>query len=105
MVFYVPAQRSWRGGILDSPCFFGFWTLKAAWFLECKSSLLLSFNFKFHMHIDGGHRQGPIDFQRHHFQNGRLAAILQFLVCRLSNFRLAVNINSKLQWHNTYVYG
>ena len=26
-------------------CFFGFWTLKAAWFLECKSSLLWSFNF------------------------------------------------------------
>ena len=31
------------------------------------------------MHVDGGHRQKPIDFQRCHFQNGRLAAILDFL--------------------------
>ena len=35
------------------------------------------------MHIDGGHRQKPIDFQRRHFQNGRLAAILDFLVSGL----------------------
>ena len=34
------------------------------------------------MHVDGGHRQKPIDFQRRHFQNGRLAAILDFLVSR-----------------------
>ena len=32
------------------------------------------------MHVDGGHRQKPIDFQRCHFQNGHLAAILDFLV-------------------------
>ena len=30
------------------------------------------------MHVDGGHRQKPIDFQRGHFQNGRLVAILDF---------------------------
>ena len=35
------------------------------------------------MHVDGGHRQKPIDFQRCQFQNGRLAAILNFLVSRL----------------------
>ena len=35
------------------------------------------------MHVDGGHRQKPIDFQRGHFQNGRLVAILDFLVSRL----------------------
>ena len=35
------------------------------------------------MHVDGGHRQKPIDFQRRHFQNGRLAAILDFLVSGL----------------------
>ena len=28
------------------------------------------------MHVDGGHRQKPIDFQWRHFQNGRLVAIL-----------------------------
>ena len=49
-------------------------------FPECKSSLLWNFNFKLHMHVDGGHRQKPIDFQRGHFQNGRLVAILDFFV-------------------------
>ena len=43
----------------------------------------LEFKFKFHIHVDSGHRQKPIDFQRRHFQNGRLAAILDFLVFRL----------------------
>ena len=28
------------------------------------------------MHVDGGHRQKPIDFQWGHFQNGRLVALL-----------------------------
>ena len=53
------------------------------WFPECEPSLLWNFNFKFHKHVDGGHRQKPIDFQRHHFQNGRLVAILDFWVSRL----------------------
>ena len=57
--------------------------LETTWFPEHKSSLLWNFNFKFHMHVDGGHWQKPIDFQRSHFQNGRLAAILFFLVSRL----------------------
>ena len=52
-------------------------------FPGCKSSLLWNFNFKLHMHVDGGHRQKPIDFQQGHFQNGRLVAILDFLVSRL----------------------
>ena len=56
------------------------------------------------MHVDGGHRQKPFDFQRRHFQNGRLAAILDFLFPDC-NFTLALNINLKLQGHNTYVYG
>ena len=56
------------------------WT---AWFPEHKSSLLWNFNFKFHMHVDGGHWQKPTDFQRRHVQNGRLAAILDFLVSGL----------------------
>ena len=33
-------------------------------FPGCKSSLLSNFNFKLHMHVDGGHRQKPIDFQQ-----------------------------------------
>ena len=57
------------------------------------------------MHVDGGHRQEPIDFQRRHFENGPLVAIWDFLASRLLSLNLAVNINSKLQWHNAYVYG
>ena len=56
------------------------------------------------MHVDDGHRQKPIDFQRRHFQNGHLAAILDFWF-PVPNFTLASNINFKLQWHNTSVYG
>ena len=51
--------------------------------VEHKSSFLWNFNFKLHMPVDGGHRQKPIDFQRRHFQNGRLVAILDFLVSGL----------------------
>ena len=56
------------------------------------------------MHVDGGHKQKPIDFQRGHFQNGRLVAILDFWFPD-SNLTLALNIYFKLQRHNTYVYG
>ena len=35
------------------------------------------------MHVDGGHRQKPIDFQQGLFQNARLVAILDFFVSRL----------------------
>ena len=52
-------------------------------FLGCKSSLLWNLNLKLHMHVHGGHRQKPIDFQGGHFQNGRLVAILDSLVSRL----------------------
>ena len=120
-------------------------------FPGCKLSLLWNFNFKLHMNVDGGHRQKSIGFQPGHIQNGRLVAILDFLVSRLwtlvslwistpnlsgtilmymcrsplifsnvnfkmaarqpycnywfpdSNFSLALNINCKLKWHNTYI--
>ena len=80
--FYTPAQRR---GILDSPCpsVRPSVRLQTTWFPEHKSSLLWNFNFKFHIRIDSGHRQEPIDFQRRHFQNDRLAAILDFLVSSL----------------------
>ena len=58
--------------------FFGFWTLQLTRFPGCKSSLLWNFNFKLHMHVDGGHRQKPIDFQWGQIQNGRLVAIFDF---------------------------
>ena len=130
------------------------------WFPDFNFTLALNINFKLQRHniyVDG---YEPIYFQRRHFQNGRLVAILNFSVsglCRwqgfrsvsqvcfgisisnficmfmvvtgrsllifsdvtfematwwpywifwfpASNFSLALNINSKLKWHNTYVY-
>ena len=50
------------------------------------------------MHVHGGHRQKPVDFQQRHYENGGLVAIMGFI------FSLALNINPKLKWHNTYVY-
>ena len=61
-----------RPSICPSVC------LETTWFPEHKSSLLWNFYFKFHKHVDGGHRQKPIDFQRYHYKNVRLAAILEF---------------------------
>ena len=120
------------------------------WFPDFNFTLALNINFKLQRHNTYVYGEEPIDFQQRHFQNGRLAAILDFLVsglcrwqgfrdvsqvcfgisisnfiCMLmvvigkslvawwpywifwfqdSNFSLALNINSKLKWHNTYVY-
>ena len=72
-------------------------------FRGCKSSLLWNFNFKLHMHVDGGHRQKPIDFSEVTF---KMAAWWPYWIFLFpdSKFSLALNINSKLKWHNTYVY-
>ena len=51
------------------------------------------------MHVDGGHTQEPIDFQWRHFQKYWIFWFPD------ANFSLALNINSELQRHNTYVYG
>ena len=83
--YLYPRPRKLEAGILDSPCpsVRPSVCLQTTWFPENKSSLLWNFNFKFHIHVDGGHRQEPIDILWRHFQNGRLAAILHFLVSRL----------------------
>ena len=130
------------------------------WFPDSNFTLALNVNFKLKWHNTYVYVSEPIDFQQRHFQNGRLAAILDFsisglcswqgfrdvsqvcfgisisnFICTLmvvigksllifskvkfkmaawwpywifwfldSNFSLALNINSKLKWHNTYVY-
>ena len=64
-IFCTPTQRSWMGGILDSACL-----------SICRH--------------DCGQSQKPIDFQRCHFQTGRLAAILDFSfsgLCRWHGFQ------------------
>ena len=131
------------------------------WFPDSNFSLALDINSKIQRHNTYVYGQEPIDFQLHHLQNGRLAAILDFsvsglgrrhgfrsvsqvcfgisisnFICMLlviigrsllifsdvtfqiatwqsywiswfpdSNFSLALDINSKLQWHNTHIYG
>ena len=33
------------------------------------------------MHVDGGYRQEPIDFQQRHFQNGRFGISVSNFMC------------------------
>ena len=136
------------------------WPYWIFWFPDSNFTLALNINFKLQQHDTYVYGYEAIDFQQHHFQNGRLAAILDFsvsglyrwqgfrdvsqvcfgisisnFICMLmvvigksllifsevtfkmvawwpywifwfpdSNFSLALNINSKLKWHNTYVY-
>ena len=49
------------------------------------------FDLTLHMHVVCGHGPKPIDFQRCHFQNGRLAAILDFSVSRLTSVWLWIS--------------
>ena len=63
-----------------------------------KSSLLWNFNFKFHMHVDGGHRQKPIDFQRCHFQYGRQAAILKVTSLKINRLLPMATINMHMKF-------
>ena len=137
------------------------WPYWIFWFPDSNFTLALNINSKRQWHNTYVCGYEPIDFQLRHFQNGRLAAILDFsisglgrqhgfrsvsqvcfgisipnFICMLmvvigrsllissdvtfkmaswqsywiswfpySNFSLALNINSKLQRHNTYVYG
>ena len=76
----MPLSKWPSGGLIG---FFGIWTVQVACFPERYSSLLWNFNFKFHMHIVIGNGPKYIDFQRCHFQNGRLMAILDFSVSGL----------------------
>ena len=52
-------------------------------FLDSNLSLALNIKCKLQWHITCVYGRKPIDFQRCHFQNGRLAAILDFSVSRL----------------------
>ena len=54
------------------------------WFPDSNFSLALNINCKLKWHNTYIYGQEPIDFQWRHFQNGRLASILDFLVSRLT---------------------
>ena len=54
------------------------------WFPDSNFSLAMNINCKLKWHNTYIYGQEPIDFQWRHFQNGRLASILDFLVSRLT---------------------
>ena len=54
------------------------------WFPDSNFSLALNINCKLKWHNTYIYGQEPFDFQWRHFQNGRLASILDFLVSRLT---------------------
>ena len=155
---YTPAQRSWRGGILDSPCpsvrpsvcrRHGFRSISQVCFGISISNficmLMLVIGRSLLIFSDVTFKMAILDFsvsrpgRRHGFRSisqvcfgisvsnfmymlmvviGRSLLIFNDVTSKMaawqpywiswfpdSNFYLALNINSKLQWHNTYVYG
>ena len=109
MTFYTPAQRSWRGGILDSPCQsvrlsvcpsvcrrHGFRSISQVWF-----GISIS-NFICMLMVAIG--RSLLIFSDVTF---KMAAWWPYWIFWFpdSNFTLALNINFELQRHNTYVYG
>ena len=109
MHFYTPAQRSWRGGILDSPCpsvcpsirpsvcrRHGFRSISQVCF-----GISIS-NFICMLMVAIG--RSLLIFSDVTF---KMAAWWPYWIFWFpdSNFTLALNINFKLQRHNTYVYG
>ena len=110
---YTPAQRSWRGGILDSPCpsvrlsvcpsvrpsvcrRHGFRSISQVCF-----GISIS-NFICMLMVAIG--RSLLIFSKVTF---KMAAWRPYWIFWFpdSNFTLALNINFKLQQHNTYVYG
>ena len=102
---YTPAQRSWRGGILDSPCpsvrlsvcrRHGFRSISQVCF-----GISIS-NFICMLMVAIG--RSLLIFSDVTF---KMAAWRPYWIFWFpdSNFTFALNINIKLQRHNTYVYG
>ena len=106
---YTAAQRSWRGGILDSPCpsvrpsvhpsvcrRHGFWSISQVCFGISLSNFICML-----MVVKG---RSLLIFRDITF---KMAAWQPYWIFGFPdfNFTLALNINSKLQRHNTYVYG
>ena len=107
--YYTPAQRSWRGGILDSPCpsvrpsvrpsvcrRHGFRSISQVCFGISISNFICML-----MVVIG---RSLLIFSDVTF---KMAAWRPYWIFWFpdSNFTLALKINFKLQRHNTYVYG
>ena len=102
---YTPAQQSWRGDILDSPCpsirpsvcrRHGFRSISQ---VSCEISIS---NFICMLTVAIGRSLSIFSDVTFKMAAWRPYWIFWFLD---SNFTLALNINFKHQRHNTYVYG
>ena len=87
--YLYPNPSKLEGGILESTCLsvhlsgcLSVHLCRQHGFQSINEVCFWNFNFKFHVLVDCGHRQKPIDFQQCHFQNGCLA-ILDCLVSGL----------------------
>ena len=103
--YYTPAQRSWRGGILDSPCpsvcpsvcrRHGFRSISQVCFGISISNFICMFMVAIGRSL--------LIFSD---VTDKMAAWRPYWIFWFSdsNLTLALNINFKLQRHNTYVYG
>ena len=106
---YTPAQRSWRGGILDSPC--------PSVRLSVRPSVCRRHGFRSISQVCFGISISNFICMLM-VAIGRSLLIFSVVTFKMaawrpywifwfpdSNFSLALNINFKLQRHNTYVYG
>ena len=108
-LYYTPAQRSWRGGILDSPCPSFCPSVRPSVCrghgFRCISQVCFGIsisNFICMLMVAIG--RSLLIFSDVTF---KMAAWRPYWIFWFpdSNFTLAMNINFKLQRHNTYVYG
>ena len=94
--YYTPRLTKLEGGVLDSPC--------PSIRLSVRPSVCRRHGFRSISQVWFG-------ISISNFIGMLMVAIGKSLVAILafwfpdSNFTFALNINSKLQWHNTYIYG
>ena len=69
------------------------WPYWIFWFSDFNFSLALNINFKLQRHNTYVYGKKPFDFQQCHFQNGRLAAILNFSVSGLCSWHGFRNVS------------
>ena len=111
--FYTPAQRSWRGGILDSPCP----SVRLSVCPSVRPSVCRRHGFRSISQVCFGISISNFICMLM-VAIGRSLLIFSDVTFKMaawrpywifwfpdSNFTLALNINFKLQRHNTYVYG
>ena len=111
--YYTPAQRSWRGGILDSPCP----SVCPSVRLSVRPSVCRRHGFRSISQVCFGISISNFICMLM-VAIGRSLLIFSDVTFKMaawrpywifwfpdSNFTSALNINFKLQWHNTYVYG